>query len=233
MKLSHCRFELIESNITNSLPYKIFFIIFFLTLGANFELYSQRKILCIWCDGKGKSPSSNVCSNCEYWTNYQKEVNPCRVCKNTRRVKNGKFEACICKGKGYYIVYDLLPKVEKIKKISNPPESSDEIMARNRTIWYEFEEQIISEKQINFKHRKTGLNITFFENGNVKYFQKKAGKEIILAKGNYVLKLGEIGYYKTTIIEAKIITSNGVNRIFDSSDMTNLMGKEIVEDPFK
>ena len=232
MELGHI-FMFWESNIKKNISTKLLLFLFLFTLGGNFELYSQRKEFCTWCNGKGKLPSSSVCPNCEYWTKYQKKVNPCKVCKNTSWVKNGKFDVCYCKGKGYFIIYDLLPKVAKVKQISNPPESYDEIMARNRTIWYEFEEQIINEKQINFKHRKTGLNITFFENGNVKYFQKKAGKEIILAKGNYVLKLGEIGYYKTTIIEAKIITSDGVIRIFDSSDMTNLMGKEIVEDPFK
>ena len=167
---------------------KLFSIIVFFFLGINTSLHSQSKIreTCNWCSGKGKISSTITCPNCKYWTKFQKEVNPCNVCKNKRYINSGRFDNCtICEGKGYKLLLNLSPNLAQIQLHTRGLFSEDE---KNRAFWNQCKLESFEKTMLNIIINLQGdkvLILTFLENGKANMSLTEGGKEVANFWGTY------------------------------------------------
>jgi hypothetical protein len=157
-----------------SQQFKFFIIFSFLFLVLNAKLFAQSKYkeTCLLCDGRGKTESAirKPCPNCTYWTKYQREVNPCRVCRNTRSVSSGKYNICYrCKGKGYEMLWKLSPNLANIQLHTRGLFTEEE---SNREFWQYVKLIAVSSNELRVEiplkplEKKAKGILTFFENGD-------------------------------------------------------------------
>ena len=67
-------------------------------LSQNNKLKKER---CVFCIGTKVQEQRKTCTNCDYWTNDQRNFNYCSVCRNTRRLFSEYIKCNACDGLGY------------------------------------------------------------------------------------------------------------------------------------
>lgn len=67
-------------------------------LSQNNKLKKER---CVFCIGTKVQEQKKTCTNCDYWTNDQRNFNYCSVCRNTRRLFSKYIKCNACDGLGY------------------------------------------------------------------------------------------------------------------------------------
>lgn len=67
-------------------------------LSQNNKLKKER---CVFCIGTKVQEETKTCTNCDYWTNDQRNFNYCSVCRNTRRLFSKYIKCAACDGLGY------------------------------------------------------------------------------------------------------------------------------------
>ena len=67
-------------------------------LSQNNKLKKER---CVFCIGTKVQKETKTCTNCDYWTNDQRNFNYCSVCRNTRRLFSKYIKCAACDGLGY------------------------------------------------------------------------------------------------------------------------------------
>jgi hypothetical protein len=153
---------------------KIVFI-FFLSLTVNSVCSQNSKYItseCFWCKGKKVMIPLISCSNCNYWTDRQKEYNYCSVCRN-KRVVDGPLKACIpCKGKGYTTELNVSENLKYLIIINESSFTSYFSTNEKKPQWWKsFKLNYIDKYHISYVSEEESIKISidFFDNGNVTY----------------------------------------------------------------
>jgi hypothetical protein len=136
------------------------------------------KYQCSNCFGKGvhNRENSKICSNCSYWTNYQKEVNYCSVCRNRRMIITKQWtETCTnCKGKKVLSSNVSDSYYELIRNFTHSGYLDNEYNGKNSIYLNENGRPRVSlvkvfptDPQLCFKDDRENCYLFFYSNGNV------------------------------------------------------------------
>ncbi len=142
--------------------------------GSTFILKYQ----CNVCFGHGGHyfDNSKACSNCSYWTNFQREVNYCSVCRNNRIIITKKwFKTCTnCKGKKVLSSNVSNSYYELIRNFTHDGYSDNEYNGKNLVVLNTYGRSRVSlvkvfpnDPQLCFKDDLENCYLFFSPNGNV------------------------------------------------------------------
>ena len=148
-------------------------LIFIITPTYSQEYYKQK---CHHCEGRKRTADyiGEACPNCTYWTNYQKQANPCRVCKNKRRIYRASVVCGVCKGTGIETIRNLTQNLKEIYSTSNGTFLSiysSAIDREKKECWQAYKYHYVNSEQIYFDFHvssdpKTTFRLAYYDNGD-------------------------------------------------------------------
>ena len=168
-------------------------------ISQNNKLKKER---CSFCSGTKVQEITKYCTNCDYWTQSQRDFNYFSVCRNTRRVISG-YKKCIwCGGLGYKPENGYLPLAKLTKPKAKVDESKFACIINSNTNGKNLKQTKDNPAAYSF-FKGDGSEFIFWDNGDFAYWDgdtQAIGKWKCVGSNNFIANMdwkGTIYYYRS------------------------------------
>ena len=168
-------------------------------LSQNNKLKKER---CVFCIGTKVQEQKKTCTNCDYWTNDQRNFNYCSVCRNTRKLFSKYIKCNACDGLGYKPENGYFPLAKLTSTKAKVDASKFACIKNSNTKGKNLQQTKDNPSAYSFV-KGDGSEFIFWDNGDFAYWDgdtQAIGKWKCVGSNNFIANMdwkGTTYYYRS------------------------------------